>query len=441
MGKYDLFFKLAKEAGIEEAELSISESHSLSVSLFHSEIDNYKDENSMSIFARGKIGGKCGGASCDTWSKDKAAFLVKEIVKNAKVIENDDPIIIFKGSEKYHKVNTYNNELEKISIDDKIAKLYELEKAVKAFDKRVVDVNNTEYEESFSKDTIINTNGLKLQSKSNYFVYVSQAIAKDGEQTKTGYDLFLDNDFSKVNIQDLAGKIAKAALEQLNGEACPTGTYKAVLSNDVVAALAKVFASYADSEEVQKKSSLFIGKLGQKVASSKITIEDKPLAKSVYARWFDDEGVATSNKAIIKNGVLQTYLYNLTTAAKEGRESTGNGFGAGGKKGVDTVFLSVKPGKKSLEELFQEVGNGVYITEVSGLHAGLNPQSGNFSLQSTGFLIKDGKKDRCLDLITISGNILSVFKDIVTVGNDIKVLPSAISTPSIIIKKLSVGGK
>jgi len=441
MGKYDLFFKLAKEAGLEEAELAISESHTLSVTLFHSEVEEYKDNNSMAVFARGKIAGKCGSASCDTWSKDKAAFLVKEVVKNAKIIENDDPIIIFKGSEKYHKVSTFNKDLENVSLDEKLNKLFELEKCIKAYDNKITEACDIQYEESNEKTTIINTNGLKLQSKSNYFVYLAQAVAKQGEQTKSNFDLFLDNDFSKFDVKKLAGKIAQGALDQLGGEACLTNTYKAVLSPDVVSALMKAYIGHASSEEVQKKSSLFIGKLGQKIASSKITIEDKPLAKSVYARWFDDEGVATTNKAIVKGGVLQTYLYNLTTAAKEGRESTGNGFGAGGKKDVECVFLALKPSKKSREELFKEVGNGVFITDVSGLHAGLNPQSGNFSLQSTGFLIKDGKKDRGLDLITISGNLLDVFKDTISVGNDVKVSPSGTSTPSILIKKLSVSGK
>ena len=83
----------------------------------------------------------------------------------------------------------------------------------------------------------------------------------------------------------------------------------------------------------------------------------------------------------------------------------------------------------------------VYITDVQGLHAGMNPQSGNFSLQSTGYLIKDGKRDRGLDIITISGNLVDVFMNIKEVGNDEHVFPSAISCPSVLIKKIAVGGK
>ncbi len=438
--KYDLFFKLAKEAGIEECELCFRQAYSLSFSLFHDEIDNYSSNNSFSIVARGKVNGKLGIASADVWNKEKAAYLVKEIVQNAKAIENDDPVIIFPGSEKYKKVNTYNRSLEDVSIDEKMAKLHELEKEIRAYDKRIVEVQTVEYSENKDVYTILNSNGLKLSQKSNYFMILGAAVAKQGEQTKSGYDLILSNDFSKVNIKELAAKVGKETVDQLGGEACPTGTYKAVLSPDVVSSLLNAYLSNASAEEVQKKSSLFIGKLNEKIASSKLTVEDLPLAKTIFARWFDDEGVATQNKAIIKNGVLQTYLYSLTTAAKEGRESTGNGFGAG-KKYPSTVYVRVKPGKKTKEELFETVGDGVYITEVSGLHAGLNAQSGNFSLQSSGYLIKDGKRDRPLDIITISGNLMDVFKNITEVGGDTQEFGSGTCTPSVIIKKIAVSGK
>ena len=228
---------------------------------------------------------------------------------------------------------------------------------------------------------------------------------------------------------------------QLGGEACESKKYKAILHPDVVTSLMKAYIGHANAEEVQKQSSLFIGKIGQKIASKKVTIEDRPLQKNPFARWFDDEGVATYNKPIIKNGVLETYLYNLTTAAKAGVQTTGNGYGGGSKKGISSTFLYLKPGKKNLDQLFEEVGDGVYITDVQGLHAGLNPQSGNFSLQSTGFMIENGKKGKPLDLITVSGNLLELFADVLEVGNDVDVSPNGISAESLLIKKIVVSGK
>ncbi|MCF0108167.1 MAG: TldD/PmbA family protein [Bacilli bacterium] len=438
--KYDLFFQLAKEAGIEECELYIRQSYALSISLFHDEIDNYSSNNGYAIIARGKVNGKLGVASADVWNKEKAAYLVKEIKENALVIENEDPVVIFPGSPKYKKVNTFNKDLEKVSIEEKIAKLHQLEKEIRAFDERIVEVSGVEYAEGRDEVIIMNSNGLKLSQKSNNYYYAGACVAKQDEQMKSGFDIILDNDFNKVDIKALAAKIGKDTVDQLGGEACDTGVYKAVLAPHVVSSLLHAYLSNISAEEVQKKSSLFIGKLGEKIASSKLTVEDLPLSKTVYARWFDDEGVATYNKALIKNGVLQTYLYDLTTASKEGKQSTGNGFGAG-KKHPHTEFVSVKPGKKSQEQLFEEVEEGVYITEVSGLHAGLNAQSGNFSLQSSGYLIKNGKRDRGLDIITISGNLMDIFKDVISVGNDLELFTSGTLCPSLLIKKITVSGK
>ena len=440
MGKYDKFFALAKEAGLEEVELYISESRNLSISLFHGEVDEYKDNNGYSILARGLINGKCGSASADVWNNEKAKWLVKEMVANAKVIENDDPIFIFKGSEKYHKVNTFNKDLENVTNDQIMSNLLAVEKYARELDPRIVEVAGTEYNQAAEKVTLVNSNGLNLVQKNNYYYFVVQCVAKEGEQTKSGYDFFFDNDFSKFDAKKFAKKVVDQTVAQLGGEACASNKYKAVLHPDVVTSLLRAYVGHANAEEVQKKSSAFIGKIGQKIASKKVTIEDRPLQKNPFARWFDDEGVATYNKAIVKNGVLQTYLYNLTTAAKDGVQTTGNGYG-GGKKGVSSTFLYLKPGKKSLDELFATVGEGVFITEVSGLHAGLNPQSGNFSLQSTGFMIENGKKGKPLDLITVSGNLFEIFQGVVEVGNDTYVSPSGVSAQSLLIKKIVVSGK
>ena len=437
--KYDYFFNLAKQNGIEECELKIAESYSLSFSLFHSEMDDYQVSNGYSIIARGLINGKFGTASCDVWNKEKAEFLVDEIVKNAKVIEDEDPMFIYKGDAKYKKINTYNKELFDVPAEKKVEKLFELEKLIKAGDK-ITEVESVSYSETRSTNTLLNSHGLKLSQRSNYYFIYGGAVAKEGNQVKTGYDFLFSNNFNDIDVKELADKIIKETTAQLGGEPCTSGNYPVVLDRSCVASLLGAYLSSVDAEEVQKHTSLFEGKLNTKVASTKITIEDRPLQRSLFARGFDDEGVATYNKPIIKKGVLMTYLYNLTTAAKDGVKSTGNGFG-GSKIGTSPVFVYMKPGKKTLEELFVEVNNGVYITDIQGLHAGLDPQTGNFSLQSTGFLIKDGKKDRPLDIITVSGNLMKLFKDIKTLGGDSKTFISAVSCPSVIVKKLSVGGK
>ncbi len=440
--KYDKFFALAKEAGIEECEFTVATSTSLEITLFHGEIDSYSPNSSSTFMARGIYKGKMGAIVSDVYNKDSAELFVKAIIENASVIENDDPVFIFKGSEKYHKINTFNKELEKISVDQKLNKLYELERKIKELDKRIIEIQMVGFEEASSTLTILNSHGLKLVQKNNHFVYYGGAVAKEGEQVKTGFDMAFGNDFSKFDVDELAKSIVKETVSKLGGYQCESSTYKAVLSQDVVKTFMSAYVGSADAEDIQKNSSLFVGKLGQKVASKKITIEDKPLAKTVFAKSFDDEGVATRNLPIIKNGILQNYLYNLTTAAKDGVQSNGHGsVGGGSKVSTTTWYLEMKAGKKTLDELFAEVGNGVYITEVQGMHAGLNPRSGNFSLQSTGFMIENGKVTHGLDIITVSGNLVDLFNSITEVGSDSKEFASGMKCPSAIVKKIVVSGK
>lgn len=441
MSKYDIFFKLAKEAGIDECELIISESYNFGFSIFHSEIDQYEVNNGFSISARGIINGKAGSASCDVFNKEKAKYLVDEILANAKVIEDEDPVFIYPGSKKYKRVNTVNKQLKSIGEQRKIADAFKLEKLVKEQDERITEVSSVSYSEDHSSFTIINSLGLKLTQKNNGYIVYAGAVSKQGEDIKHNGAFVFDNNYDNLDIEKLAKEVADNSLSQLGGEACQSGDYKVVLDREVFSSLINAYISSADAEEIQKKTSLFIGKLGQKVASKKITIEDLPLAKTFFARSFDNEGVATYNKSIIKNGILQTYLYNLTTAAKDGVQSTGNGFGSAAKSGISPVFLYMKPGKLTLEQLFEKVGDGVYITEINGLHAGLDSQTGNFSLQASGFLIKGGKKDHPLDMVTISGNLVNLFSNISEVANDSKTFASGVNNPSVLVSKLAVGGK
>ncbi len=435
------FFELADAKNINECDLSLVESSSFSFSLFHGEIDNYETSKDLSLTVRGIVDGKFGSVSSSNYDPKKLPEMIDEIISNAKTIEKIEPNFIFKGSPKYKKIKAFNKDLPTIEVNKKIALLHELEDKLKAYDPRISEVAEVYYSENENVFRLSNSYGLNLSSKSNYFAIGGEVIAKDGEQTKSGYDSYIGNDLNKLNIDELVKKIADQALGQLNGEQCNTGKYKVILSNDVLCAFTKTFVGYASSESVQKHSSLFEGKLNTKVASSKVTIIDKPITKSIFTRGFDDEGVATYNKPIVKNGVLQTYLYNLRTAAKDGVTSTGNAAGVGSKVGVGYGYIYFKPGKKSLEEMMAKVNNGLYITSVTGLNAGLNHQSGDFSLKAEGFMIENGKKTHALDIITISGNIIKLFKDIEEVGSHAEEYSSCAYIPNAIVKSLNVSGK
>jgi len=432
------FFLKAKEAGISVAELTLNSVTNLSFSLFHKELDNYTMSSQTSIKARGIYNGKLGFAYSEDVTKNNVDFLINAIKSTASLIEKTEEPLIYKGSEKYHKKIVYNKDLALVPTEEKLKKLHELEEFTYSLDKRISDVE-CGYEETDNAKEFSNSYGLKLKERSNYYYYYLQVVAKDGEEVKNDFELYLDSDFSKFNLEELAKKAVKNAVAKFHGQPIVSKTYKAVLDSDVVSSfIGALLNSHTSAEEVQKGTSLFTGKLNQELFSKKLTVEEKPLEKSVFFNYFDDEGVATYNKKIIDKGVLKTYLYNLETAKKDGVNSTGNGYAQGAKMGISSINLTVKPGKLTKEQLFAKIKNGVYISSVTGLHAGLNPKSGDFSLEAEGFKVVDGKQAEPLTLITVAGNLMSVFKDVIAIGSDYERKTSSVGAPSIAIKGIKV---
>jgi PmbA protein len=434
---FNKFFLKAKEAGITVSEINISKDKSTSISIFKEAIDNFSMSSSSRIAARGVFNGKVGAAVTEKDDTSTVDFLISNIKDTAEYVQHEEEPIIFKGSEKYHKKNVFNKDLEAWETKDILSLLFSLEKTLQNADKRVTDVQLS-FEKSSNERTLVNSYGLKLKNNSNYFVIYAEVIMKLGDEIKSEGKVFIASDPKAFDSKQFSEDIISKCGAKFNGIDIKNGAYKTVLNQDSVSALLKSLMLNVSSEETQKHSSLFEGKEKQQIVSKKLTISDMPLLKNPSFTYFDDEGVATFNKKIVDKGILETLLYNLNTAKKAGVESTGNGFGGLGKIGVDFVSLFVKPGKLTQEQLFEKIGNGVFITDVTGLHAGLNSRSGEFNLQAEGFVVKGGKKGSPLKLFTLSGNLFKMFNDVIAIGSDNEYQPSGTTCPSIAFKGLKI---
>ena len=161
---------------------------------------------------------------------------------------------------------------------------------------------------------------------------------------------------------------------------------------------------------------------------------------------FDGEGVATARRSVVENGVLRTLLYDLTTAKKAGVESTGNAHrGYASPVVIAPYNFGIMAGESTEEELFAAVENGIYITECKGFHAGANAVTGDFSIESAGFMIRDGKRAEPIKSFTVAGNFFDLLKQIECLGNEVKWGVSGSLTmfgaPDVLVRGMSVAGK
>jgi PmbA protein len=203
-----------------------------------------------------------------------------------------------------------------------------------------------------------------------------------------------------------------------------------------------VLAGGLSAEAVQKGRSLFADKVGATVASPALSlVDDGRLLDGPGAAPFDDEGVPTGRTDLISDGLLHGYLHNTYSARRGGTTSTGNAQRAGYRStpGIGTTNLFVEAGSASVEDLMLRAEDGVLIQEVTGVHSGANPISGEFSVGATGLRIREGAGAEALREMTIASTIPDMLKAVSAIGSDLRFF-SSVGTPTILIGEMTVAG-
>lgn len=435
-------FEKAKEKGFKECEIYYSDNSSFKVSVYKGNIEKYQNSQSGGFCFRGLYDNKMGYYFSENVEDPDIESVVENAIENSRILTGEDKEFIFEGSKKYADVNVYNEKLADMTDDVKINAAFEMEKAAQKYDSRIT-VNSSVVASGVSTVYISNTKGLELKEKSNYLMAYVEAMAEDKGETKEKGELWIGSDIDEFNPAMIAESAAEKVISSLGGSSVESGKKKVIIKNETFADILECFCSNFYADNVQKGFSLLKGRTGEKIAADNITVVDNPLLEKGYATTaFDSEGVATYSKNVIENGILKTYLYNLKSAAKDSTKSTGNGFKAGFKGSVNTSTTNfyIEKGSMTLEEMAESVGEGILITDVAGLHSGTNSISGDFSVAAEGFKIENGKITSPVNQITIASNFYDVLKNIEIIGCDLKFNSSAIGSPSVVVKDMSVAG-
>ena len=437
----DKLFEKASLKGIDEFEIYFLSNLNTSIKIYQGKIENFSNNQNQGISFRGMVDGKMGYSYSESMEDEDIDFLINEVIENASCIESLDKQFIYGEKTNYTDTITYSSAIENLDTDLVKDFLIKMEDYALSIDERVKKVNFCSFAMGSGEKIIKNSKGLELHSKENIcYTYIS-VIAEENGIVKTGSHFQLGRDFSKFDYKELSEVAVKRALNKFGTITLTEVPKTCVIENLAFSSLLGAMSNIFSAEAVQKNISKLKGKLNDSVASSIVTLVDDPFLKDGLANSsFDDEGVPTSYKKIIQDGVLKTYLYNLKTAYKDGVSSTGNGVKGSykGTVGISSFNLYIKPSSKSFDKMIENIKEGIFITDFAGLHSGLNTISGDFSLAGEGFYIKDGKIDRPLNQITISGNFFELLKNIKDIANDIKFSFSSVGSPSIMVEGLKV---
>ena len=433
----------AKAAGLAEYELYYEGGEETNVEAFRHEINQFSSSVNGGVCFRCVVGGKMGYASTEDMDPEKAADLVQRAVDNAKTLESTEPVFLCEGGKTYEKLNVTPYELP--STEEMIATALAVQDKLYAADPKVVDGESGVTRQKF-RFAICNSKGLDLSYENSAAVLVAAAVVSDGKEKVNDYQM----EIGKLDTIDVDKQVKKAvdkATAKLGADVAPTAVCPVVFSPEAMRALLATFSSVFSSEAAQKGLSKLGDKEGSIIASEAVTLVDDPFhPQSAVPINFDGEGCPTKTKKVIEKGKLNTLLYNLKTAAVAGKETTGNASkrGYASTVGIRPFTFYLEPGALTEAELIAKAGKGVYINMLGGTHAGASPVSGDFSLQSAGFLIEDGKKTTPVKSFTVAGNFYDLLMKITDVACELEVKGSGITafaSPSVLVSDLSIAGK
>lgn len=434
----------AERAEIAQYEIYYQVGESISAETLKDEISSFASSVSGGICFRCIVNGKMGYASGELMTVEAMEELVEKAVSNAGCIDNDDEVFIFEGSPAYAKIEEKELRLTDPAVIRENALL--LQRDTYAQSDKVTDGTQSSVMSAITEIRLYNSNGLSLSNRVGMSGAVAMPVVRDGEEAQEGMDFAEGEDYEI--LKELPVKAVREALEKMGAETVETGKYDVVFDGKQFRNFLSAFSSVFSAKNAQLGLSLLAGKEGETIAAPFITLIDDPMRAGCPMQTpFDGEGVATCRRAIIENGVLKTLLYDLTTAKKAGVESTGNGQKGGYSSPVSIApySFSIEAGTMSLDEMLEKISDGIYITECKGFHAGADAVTGDFSIESAGFRVRDGKKAEPIKSFTVAGNFFDLLKEIDSLGNEVRWgIPGGFTifgAPDVLVRGMSIAGK
>lgn len=436
-----------KDAGLDEYEIYYMSDESVTVATLNKEVNSFASSNSGGLCLRALVDGKMGYASTELMTESEMSALPERAKANAKATEKPDTVGIFAGSESYEEFRLKKVEL--LSAEELKAYAIKTGDALFAENESVKEGTSSQAISGGTVIRLVNSHGVDLELDCGVNALVAEAVVGVNGENQSDYSLKnVSKDTAEDAIKEVTKEAVREALAKIGAGSVDSGKYDVVISANQMRSLLSVFSSAFSAKAALDGMSKLKGLEGEKIAADIVTITDDPQREgNSIGTNFDAEGVATHRKAVVEAGVLKTLLHNRETALAMGKETTANASKAGYSApiGIRPYSFAIEPGDKSLDELFAMVGNGIYITEINGLHAGANPVSGDFSLQSAGFVIRDGKKCEAVKGFTVAGNFFDLLKSITALGDKLErglvTGFTGFCSPDVLVPGMSIAGK
>ena len=435
----------ALAAGAGEAEAYATREHGREVRAHGGEVESLTAAGQSGVGVRAWIGGRVGYAYGTDLSAEGVAAIARRAAEAAAAAD-EDRFAAPPAPAPFEPVPGLSDPSLAARSTAEVAELaLAVERAALAAEDRVVAVEQAVYADSAEQVAIASSTGVAgSYESSSCFAYV-QALAEGEGGRETGLGFGQARGPDGLDPEAIGAEGARRAAAMIGAAKPPSRSCPAVLDPTVAASFAGFVGEALAARAVQRGRSPFAGRLGEEVASGAFVLHDDGLdPEGPASAPFDGEGVPRRRTALIEGGRLRAYLYDAYTANRDGVASTGSASRSGYRSlpRVAPSNLLVAPGSLDADRLLREAGDGVYVTDVAGLHSGVNPATGVFSVGASGRAIRGGELAEPLREFTIAGELGALLRSVVAAGSRPRWVPfgGSVSTPPLLVGEIAVSG-
>jgi PmbA protein len=439
---------LERVEGSEHIEVFLSSGSDTEIEAYQGKIEKFSSATSAGVGIRilqeSEGGARIGTAWAGSLDEDAVATALREARDNARYASLDE-YVTFARPDGVAAVELQLSDpaVASTPLDEKIAMAIDLEKAVRSADPRIRQVDSAGYTDYISEAALASTFGVSA-SYARTGAYLSVvAIATDGSSDQTGWGSSVGRSPRDLD-GDVATRDAVRRATRMLGAVKPTSMKTtAVFDPRTSATLLAIIGSALSGEAVVRGRSFFAERLGEVVAAQCVSLVDDPTdVRHFAASPFDGEGLACRRNVLIENGQLRGFVYDTVSARRAGTRSTGSALrgGIAGSPSAGCRALQLASGAQTQEEIFRALGDGIFVESLTGVHSGVNPISGDFSVGITGLMIRNGEIAEPIREVTVASTLQRMLQDVVMVGNDVEWLPGSAAGQSLAIAGISVSG-
>jgi PmbA protein len=447
----DLATSVVEQAGAGEAmEVYVTRGTETEVRAYDGEVESLTSADSSGVGIRvlldgaGGSGSRLGFAWAGSLEPSVIAAALSDARDNARYATPDPYVVLAEPDGKTAvDLNLWDDAVATTPMEEKIALALELERVTRGADPRVRQVSSADYSDGRVEVALASTTGIRSTARRTTAVVSVDAVAGQGEDTQTGSGFSVGRAPADLDPAEASAEAVLRATRLLGAKKAQSGRCTVVFDPRVVSSLLSVVASALSGEAVVKGRSFFAGRIGESVANGTITLVDDPTdSRAFSASTYDGEGLACRRNLLISDGVLRMFVFDTVAARRAQTQSTGSavrgGFAGTPSAGCRALVLS--PGTKSAEEILATVGDGIYVQSITGMHSGVNPVSGDFSVGAEGLMIRAGALAEPVREVTVASTLQRMLQSVVEIGADLTWLPGVAAGQTLAIGDMQLSG-